>query len=155
MEDMEMRTFDPTPLWRSTVGFDRLFDLMDQSTRWSEDHYPPYNIERTGEDHYAITLALAGFTPDEVSITAEQNVLTVEGSQGQKSDGEYLYQGISARPFRRVFNLADYVQVKGASFEQGLLKIELVREVPEAMKPRKIAIGNGAPAKTIEQKKAA
>jgi molecular chaperone IbpA len=155
MEDMEMRTFDPTPLWRSTVGFDRLFDLMDQSTRWSEDHYPPYNIERTGEDHYAITLALAGFTPDEISITAEQNVLTVEGSQGQKSDGEYLYQGISARPFRRVFNLADYVQVKGASFEQGLLKIELVREVPEAMKPRKIAIGNGAPAKTIEQKKAA
>jgi molecular chaperone IbpA len=155
MEDMEMRTFDPTPFWRSTVGFDRLFDLMDQSTRWSEDHYPPYNIERTGEDHYAITLALAGFTPDEISITAEQNVLTVEGSQGQKSDGEYLYQGISARPFRRVFNLADYVQVKGASFEQGLLKIELVREVPEAMKPRKIAIGNGAPAKTIEQKKAA
>jgi molecular chaperone IbpA len=155
MEDMEMRTFDPTPLWRSTVGFDRLFDLMDQSTRWSEDHYPPYNIERTGQDHYAITLALAGFTPDEVSITAEQNVLTVEGSKGQKSDGEYLYQGISARPFRRVFNLADYVQVKGASFEQGLLKIELVREVPEAMKPRKIAIGNGAPAKTIEQKKAA
>jgi molecular chaperone IbpA len=155
MEDMEMRTFDPTPLWRSTVGFDRLFDLMDQSTRWSEDHYPPYNIERTGEDHYAITLALAGFTPDEVSITAEQNVLTVEGSKSQKSDGEYLYQGISARPFRRVFNLADYVQVKGASFEQGLLKIELVREVPEAVKPRKIAIDTGAPAKTIEQKKAA
>jgi molecular chaperone IbpA len=154
MEDMEMRTFDPTPFWRSTVGFDRLFDLMDQSTRWSEDHYPPYNIERTGEDHYAITLALAGFAPDEVTITAEQNVLTVEGSKGQKSDGEYLYQGISARPFRRVFNLADYVQVKSASFEQGLLKIELVREVPEAMKPRKIAI-NGASAKTIEQKKAA
>jgi molecular chaperone IbpA len=155
MEDMEMRTFDPTPLWRSTVGFDRLFDLMDQSTRWSEDHYPPYNIERTGEDHYAITLALAGFSPDEVTITAEQNVLTVEGSKGQKSDGEYLYQGISARPFRRVFNLADYVQVKGASFEQGLLKIDLVREVPEAMKPRKIAINEGASAKTIDQKKAA
>jgi molecular chaperone IbpA len=154
MEDMEMRTFDPTPFWRSTVGFDRLFDLMDQSTRWSDDHYPPYNIERTGEDRYAITLALAGFAPDEVTITAEQNVLTVEGSKGQKSDGEYLYQGISARPFRRVFNLADYVQAKGASFEQGLLKIELVREVPEAMKPRKIAI-NGASAKTIEQKKAA
>ena len=150
-----MRTFDPTPFWRSTVGFDRLFDLMDQSTRWSEDHYPPYNIERVSDDHYAITLALAGFSADEVTITAEQNVLTVEGSKSQKSDGEYLYQGISARPFRRVFNLADYVQVKSASFEQGLLKIELVREVPEAMKPRKIAINNGASAKTIEQKKAA
>ena len=136
-----MRTFDPTPFWRSTVGFDRLFDLMDQSSRWAEDHYPPYNIERVSDDHYAITLALAGFTPDEVTITAEQNVLTIEGSKSQKADGEYLYQGISARPFRRMFNLADYVQVKGASFEQGLLKIELVREVPEAMKPRKIAIG--------------
>ena len=149
-----MRTFDPTPLWRSTVGFDRLFDLMDQSARWSEDHYPPYNIERVSDDHYAITLALAGFTPDEVTITAEQNVLTVEGTKSQKAVGEYLYQGISARPFRRVFNLADYVQVKGASFEQGLLKIDLVREVPEAMKPRKIAIGNGNPAKTIDQKAA-
>jgi molecular chaperone IbpA len=155
MEDMEMRTFDPTSLWRSSVGFDRLFDLMDQSARWSEDHYPPYNIERVSDDHYAITLALAGFSPDEVSITAEQNVLTVEGSKSQKADGEYLYQGISARPFRRVFNLADYVQVKGASFEQGLLKIDLVREVPEAMKPRNIAISNGAPVKTIDQKKAA
>ncbi len=149
-----MRTFDPTPFWRSTVGFDRLFDLMDQSREWAEDHYPPYNIERTGEDHYAITLALAGFAPDEVTITAEQNVLTVEGNKSQKSNGEYLYQGISARPFRRVFNLADFVQVKGASFEQGLLKIELVRELPEAMKPRKIAI-NGTSPRTIEQKKAA
>ena len=150
-----MRTFDPTPLWRSTVGFDRLFDLMDQSAHWAEDHYPPYNIERVSDDHYAITLALAGFAPEEVTITAEQNVLTVEGAKTQKAVGEYLYQGISARPFRRVFNLADYVQVKSASFEQGLLKIELVREVPEAMKPRKIAISTEAPAKIIEQKKAA
>jgi len=150
-----MRTFDPTPFWRSTVGFDRLFDLMDQSTRWSEEHYPPYNIERTGEDRYAITLALAGFGPDEVTITAEQNILTVEGNKGQKADGEYLYQGISARPFRRTFNLADYVQVKGASFEQGLLKIDLAREVPEAMKPRKIAINGASARPTIEQKKAA
>jgi molecular chaperone IbpA len=155
MEDMEMRTFDPTSLWRSTVGFDHLFDLMDQTARWADDHYPPYNIERVSDDHYAITLALAGFAPDEVTITAEQNVLTVEGSKSQKADGEYLYQGISARPFRRLFNLADYVQVKGASFEQGLLKIELVREVPEAMKPRKVAIGTGTPAKAIEQKKVA
>jgi molecular chaperone IbpA len=144
VEDMEMRTFDPTPFWRSTVGFDRLFDLMDQSTSRTEDNYPPYNIERLSEDEYAITLALAGFGPDEVAITAEQNVLTVEGSKAQKSGGEYLYQGISARSFRRVFNLADYVQVKDASFEQGLLKIILVREVPEAMKPRRIAITNGS-----------
>ena len=140
-----MRTFDPTPFWRSTVGFDRLFDMLDQTAQYqANDTYPPYNIERAGEDHYRITLALAGFSPDEVTITAEQNVLTVEGSKAQKPETEYLYQGISARPFRRVFNLADYVQVKNASFENGLLKIDLVREVPEAMKPRRIAINGGA-----------
>jgi len=155
-----MRTFDPTSLWRSTVGFDRLFDLLDESNRWtSEDHYPPYNIERTGDDHYRISLALAGFTADEVSVTAEQNVLTVEGSKIQKAEHQYLYQGVSARPFRRVFNLADYVQVKGASFENGLLNIELEREVPEAMKPRRIAIDAGSGketiGKTIEHIKAA
>jgi molecular chaperone IbpA len=151
-----MRTFDPTPLWRSTIGFDRVFDLMDQATHFqANDTYPPYNIERAGEDQYRISLALAGFSPDEVTITAEQNVLTVEGSKTQKPETEYLYQGISARPFRRVFNLADYVQVKGASFEDGLLKIELVREVPEAMKPRRIAINGGVTQPTIEHKKAA
>ena len=151
-----MRTFDPTPFWGSTVGFDRLFELMDQSAQFqANDTYPPYNIERADDDNYRITLALAGFSPDEITITAEQNVLTVEGSKAQKPETEYLYQGISARPFRRVFNLAEYVQVKDASFESGLLKIDLVREVPEAMKPRRIAI-NGATAKpTIEQKKAA
>jgi molecular chaperone IbpA len=148
-------TFDPTPLWRSTVGFDRLFDLMDQSARFqANDTYPPYNIERADEDHYRISLALAGFTPEEVTITAEQNVLTVEGSKSQKTETEYLYQGISARPFRRTFNLADYVQVKGASFEDGLLKIDLVREVPEAMKPRRIAI-KGNNVHTIEQQQKA
>lgn len=136
-----MRTLDPNVLWRSTVGFDRLFDLLDDSARWvGEDNYPPYNIERTGEDQYRISLALAGFSPDEVTITAEQNVLTVEGRKAEKPDQQYLYRGISSRPFRRVFNLADYVQVKGASFESGLLKIELLREVPEAMKPRRIPI---------------
>ena len=150
-----MRTFDPTPFWRSTVGFDRVFDLIDQTANYqANDTYPPYNIERASEDQYRISLALAGFSPDEVTITAEQNVLTVEGSKAQKAETEYLYQGISARPFRRVFNLADYVQVKDASFENGLLKIELVREVPEAMKPRRIAI-NGGSKPTIEQKKAA
>ena len=149
-------TFDPTPFWRSTIGFDRLFDLMNESTRWSgEDSYPPYNIERADEDHYRISLALAGFSPDEITITAEQNVLTVEGSKAQKTQTEYLYQGISARPFRRVFNLADYVQVKNAAFEDGLLKIDLVRELPEAMKPRRIAINGSVSTPTIEQKKAA
>jgi molecular chaperone IbpA len=153
---MAMRTFDPTPLWRSTIGFDRLVDMLDQSSHFqANDTYPPYNIERSGEDNYLISLALAGFGPDEVSITAEQNVLTVEGSKAQKPDTEYLYQGISARPFRRVFNLADFVQVKNASFEDGLLKIDLVREVPEAMKPRRIAINGGTTKQTIEQKKAA
>ncbi len=151
-----MTNYDLTPLWRSTVGFDRLFDLID-SMRWTgEDNYPPYDIERTGEDNYQISLAVAGFTPDDITITAEQNVLTVEGRKVEKGDHEYLYQGISARPFRRVFNLADYVQVKDASFESGLLKIDLAREVPEAMKPRKIAIGSaGNDNQKIEHKSAA
>ena len=149
-----MRTFDPTPLWRSTVGFDRLFDLIDESLQWTgEDNYPPYNIERFGEDHYQISLALAGFTPDEITVTAEQNVLSVEGRKTDAVERQYLYQGISARPFRRAFNLADYVEVKSASFDCGLLKIELVRKVPEAMKPRRIAINGGN--QTIEHKKAA
>jgi molecular chaperone IbpA len=151
-----MRTLDLAPLWRSTIGFDRLFDLIDESARWvGEDNYPPYNIERTGEDHYQISLALAGFNPEEITITAEQNVLTVEGHKAEKGEHQYLYQGISARPFRRVFNLADYVQVKGASFDGGLLKIELVREVPEAMKPRRIAINAGNENQEVEHKKAA
>lgn len=152
-----MRTFDFTPLWRSSVGFDRLFDLLDESTRWTaeENNYLPYNIERTGEDHYWISLALAGFKPEEVTITAEQNVLTVEGHKAEKDGHQYLYQGISARPFRRVFNLADYVEVKSATFEGGLLKIELLREVPEAMKPRQIAINAGNDNQQIEHKKAA
>ena len=151
-----MRTLDLNSLWRSSVGFDRLVDLIDETTRWTgEDNYPPYNIERNGEDHYQISLALAGFTPEEVSITAEQNVLTVEGRKPEKSERQYLYQGISARPFRRVFNLADFVEVKGASFEGGLLKIDLIREVPEAMKPRRIAIDAGNDNKRIEHKLAA
>ena len=152
-----MRTYDLTPLWRSTVGFDRLFNLIDDSMRWTgADNYPPYDIERTGEDNYRISLAVAGFTPEEIAITAEQNMLTVEGRKAQKGEHEYLYQGISARPFRHVFNLADYVQAKGATFENGLLTVDLVREVPEAMKPRKIAIGAaGNDNRRIEQKSAA
>ena len=147
-----MRTFDPTPLWRSTVGFDRLFDLIDSSLRETgDDNYPPYNIERTGDDTYHVSLALAGFAPDEVTVTAEQNMLTVEGRKDDQGDHQYLYQGISGRPFRRQFSLADYVQVKGATFNDGLLRIDLVREVPEAMKPRRIAIKSGNAAAESQQ----
>ena len=138
-----MRTYDFTPLFRSTIGFDRLFDLAETAQRATEEGYPPYNIERLADDRYQITLAVAGFSPDEISITAEQNVVTIEGGKTEKTEREFLYRGISTRHFKRQFNLADYVQVKGASFDNGLLKIELVREIPEAMKPRRIAI-NGA-----------
>jgi molecular chaperone IbpA len=141
-----MRTFDFSPLWRSTIGFDHLADLVDASLRQAtDDNYPPYNIERSSEDHYRITLALAGFAPDDVSVTAEQNMLTIEGGKASKDEREYLYQGIAARPFRRVFNLADYVQVKEASFKDGLLTVDLARDIPEAMKPRRIAINGKAP----------
>jgi molecular chaperone IbpA len=159
MEDVAMRDFDLTPIWRSTVGFDRLVDLIDDSLRLAgEDNYPPYNIARTGEDNYRISLALAGFKPEEITVTAEQNMLTVEGRKAEKDDREYLYQGISGRPFRRQFNLADYVEVKGASFEDGLLQVDLVRELPEAMKPRRIAVKSGpsrGEPQQIEQKQAA
>ncbi len=150
-----MRTYDFAPLWRSTVGFDRLLNLLDEAQQAAEDNYPPYNIERIGENHYQISLALAGFAPDELAITAEQNVLTVEGRKAEKSQRDYLYQGISSRPFKRQFNLAEYVQVKGASFDNGLLRVELVREIPEAMKPRRIPIGSSASPTEIEHKKAA
>jgi molecular chaperone IbpA len=153
-----MRTFDPTPLWRSTVGFDRLFDLIDSSLREAgDDNYPPYNIERTGDDTYHVSLALAGFAPHEVIVTAEQNMLTVEGRKDDQGDHQYLYQGMSGRPFRRQFSLADYVQVKGGTFKNGLLRIDLVREVPEAMKPRRIAIksGNAAESQQVECKNTA
>lgn len=151
-----MTTLDLAPLWRSTIGFDRLFDLLEDSGGWTGgDNYPPYDIQRVGEDHYQISLALAGFTPDEVSITAEQNTLTVEGRKADKSSHQYLYQGISSRPFRRTFNLAEYVQVKGASFENGMLNIDLVREIPDAMKPRQIAISTGGDHQQVENKQAA
>ncbi|WP_407183340.1 Hsp20 family protein [Bradyrhizobium centrosematis] len=147
-----MTTFDYTPLWRSTVGFDRLVDLLEDSVQWTGNNYPPYNIERTDQDHYQISLALAGFSPDEVTVTAEQSVLTIEGRKADKGAHQYLYQGISARPFRRQYNLADYVQVEGASFENGMLTIDLVRKVPEALKPRRIPIQAGNDNQKLEQK---
>jgi molecular chaperone IbpA len=144
-----MRTYDLNPLWRSTIGFDRFFDLVDAAQHaGSDDNYPPCNVERLSEDRYQISLALAGFWPDEIAITAEQNVLTVEGRKAEEGQREFLYQGISARPFKRQFNLADYVRVQGARFDNGLLQIELVREIPEAMKPRRIAINNLAASNT-------
>lgn len=150
-----MRTYDLSPFWRSSVGFDRLFDLANDAMN-ERDNYPLYDIERTGEDQYEISLALAGFAPDEITITAEQSTLTVEGRKANKSDHDFLYQGISMRPFRRVFNLADYIQVKDATFENGMLKVGLVREVPESMKPRRIEIGvGGTDNQPIEQKQAA
>jgi molecular chaperone IbpA len=153
-----MTNYDLSPFWRSTVGFDRLFNMLeDDGFRMAgEQNYPPYNIERTGEDSYEVTLAVAGFTPEEIAITAEQNVLMVEGRKTEKAERHYLYHGISGRAFRRQFNLADYVEVEGATFENGLLQIHLVRKIPESMKPRRIEIKSGAPAqKQMEHRKAA
>jgi molecular chaperone IbpA len=145
-------TYDFAPLWRSTIGFDRLFDLVDaaQHQAGTEDNYPPCNVERVEEDRYQISLAVAGFSPDEIEITAEQNILTVEGRKAEKQQREFLHQGISSRPFKGQFNLADYVQVKGAAFDNGLLQIELVRELPETMKPRRISIA-GSSASNVRQ----
>jgi molecular chaperone IbpA len=153
-----MRTFDLTPLYRSTVGFDRLFSLLDQGTGFeSAPTYPPYNIERTGENAYRITVAVAGFAEPELSIEVKENTLTIRGEKQTKQNeknGEVLYQGIAARAFERRFQLADHVEVKGAALENGLLHVDLAREIPEAMKPRSIPIGNGQ-AKVIDAKKAA
>jgi molecular chaperone IbpA len=149
--------YDWTPLWRSTIGFDRLFDVLDEVQRTSEETYPPYNIERTGEDRFQISVALAGFTPEEVALTVEENVLTLEGRKtADKEERHFLHRGISARSFKRQFTLADHVEVKGACFENGLLIIDLAREVPEAMKPRRIAINAASPSATkqIEAKAA-
>src|ERR1700738_4071957 len=111
-----MRTYDFAPLWRSTIGFDRLFNLLDETQQRVEDNYPPYNIERLGEDRYQISLALAGFSPEEIAVTAEQNVLTVEGRKSDKDQHEYLYQGISARPFKPQVNIGGCVCCKRRGF---------------------------------------
>lgn len=144
--------FDLTPFYRSTVGFDRLFDLIDQTTETAPS-YPPYNIERTGENDYRITLAVAGFSESELSIETKENTLTIKGEKQKTTEqqtGEMLYHGIAARAFERVFQLADFVQIKGATLVNGLLHVDLVREIPEAKKPRQIAINVGEAGKTIE-----
>ena len=140
-----MRTLNIDPFWRTTVGFDRLFDMMDESLRFEpQDNYPPCNIVRTGEDTYRISLAVAGFKPEQIDVTVHQNMLTISARLLEKQNqAEYVYRGIAARPFERRFSLADFVEVKHASFEDGLLQIELERKVPESMKPRKIDITAG------------
>ncbi|MFQ5564192.1 MAG: Hsp20 family protein [Parvularculaceae bacterium] len=139
-----MRSFDLTPLYRSTVGFDRVFDLLDTMGKAEAGGYPPYNIERIDEDQYRITVAVAGFGEEDLDLELHENTLTVTGKRPETDDGRtFLYQGIAGRSFERRFQLAEHVEVAGASIVNGLLNIELKREVPEAMKPRKIAISNG------------
>lgn len=159
-----MRTMNLDPFWRTSVGFDRLFDLVDESLRYEpEDHYPACNIIRTGENTYRIALAVAGFKPEHLNVSVKQNVLIVTGTVDQAQDkGEYLYRGIASRSFERRFNLADYVEVKKATLDDGLLQIELQRELPEAMKPRRIeiraaktSVGQTDKVRTIEHAKVA
>jgi len=136
-----MRTYDFTPLWKRTIGFDRLFDLINNShLSEDQDGYPPYDIARTGEESYRISLALAGFSPADITITAQQNLLSVAGRRPDWPNPEFFYQGISARPFERRFRLADHVEVEQAALENGLLRIDLVRKVPGALQPRRIDI---------------
>ena len=144
-----MRTFDFAPLYRSTIGFDRLFSMFDQlgGVEGSVPSYPPYNIERASENAYRISVAVAGFTDADLSIEAKENTLTIhceKQTNDEEETGEVLYHGIAARAFERSFQLADYVQVKGARLENGLLHVDLVREIPEAMKPRSIPIASSS-----------
>ncbi|AWN45485.1 MULTISPECIES: Hsp20 family protein [Methylobacterium] len=147
-----MRQFDLAPLYRSTVGFDRLFSALDQFvTSDAAPTYPPYNIERTAENAYRITLAVAGFTDQDLSIETRENALTVKGERkAEAKQAEFLHQGIAARGFERRFQLADHVQVTGAVLENGLLHVDLVREIPEAKKPRQIQIASGSRPQSIE-----
>jgi molecular chaperone IbpA len=135
-----MRTFDFTPYYRSTVGFDRLFDLMEKTVA---SDWPPYDIEKTGEDAYRITLAIAGFAPNEVELVQQGATLLVSGQKAERKDAQTLHRGIPHTAFKQSFNLADHVKVAGATLENGLLVIDLVREIPEQLKPRRIEIGSG------------
>jgi molecular chaperone IbpA len=150
--------FDLTPLYRSTVGFDRLARMLDEASSFEAPSYPPYNIERLSEDEYRITMAVAGFAPEDITIEVKGNALTVSGKKAEKTEttkSEFLHQGIASRAFERRFQVADHVQVHGAGMENGLLHISLKREVPEALKPRTIPVNGVQAPKTIEAKKAA
>ena len=148
-----MRTFDLAPFYRSTIGFDRLFSLLDQATGDGATGYPPYNIERTSENDFRISVAVSGFSQNEISIIAKENTLTIKGekaaNENTESQSEVLYRGIASRAFERQFQLADFVQVKNATLENGLLHVDLVREIPEAKKPRVIPISSSTPASQV------
>ena len=147
-----MRSFDLAPYRRSAIGFDRLFDMLEASARQAQtENYPPFNLERLADNHYRITIAVAGFAAGEIEIVAQQNLLQVKGKkEDQPGSGAFLHLGIAARSFERRFELADFVRVEDARLADGLLTIDLIREVPEAMKPKTIAIKTGAPAAAIE-----
>jgi molecular chaperone IbpA len=154
MEDVVMRSaFDFSPLYRSTVGYDRLLDMLDQSAQVEPmTNWPPYNIEKAGEDQYVITMAIAGFSPDEIELTQKESQLVVMGQKKGSEEGkQYLHRGIATRAFKQTFNLADHVKVTGASLENGLLTVELKREVPEALKPRRIEINSGNGVTSLNQ----
>ncbi len=139
-----MRNVDFSPLYRNAIGFDRLLNLMETgSAKNSSGGYPPYNIEQKDENNFRITMAVAGFAEQQLDLTQNENMLIVKGERKEQENKNYVYQGIAERDFERKFQLADYVKVTGASMENGLLHIDLVREIPEAMQPRKIAIGGG------------
>ncbi|UUP16037.1 Hsp20 family protein [Nitratireductor thuwali] len=140
-----MRTaFDLSPLFRSSIGFDRVFDMIENASRVETiDNWPPYDIAKVGEDDYRITMAVAGFSQDELTVTYEPNMLMVSGQKADEDNGRYLHRGIAGRAFQRRFELADHVKVCGATLENGLLIIDLKRELPEEMKPRRIDIASG------------
>lgn len=152
-----MRSYDLTPLYRTTVGFDRMFDLLDTLGKSEATGYPPYNIERVDEDRYRITLAVAGFADRDIEIELHENTLKIVGSRSEGDDGKtYLHQGIAGRSFERRFQLADHVKIDGASLLNGLLNVELRREIPESMKPRRIEINsNGAKIEVLKASNAA
>ena len=154
-----MRQFDLTPFRRSAIGFDRLFDMLETNARQAQtENYPPFNLERVAEDRYRITIAVAGFKSDEIDVTAQQNMLLVAGKKDAENDrnsGDFLHLGIANRSFERRFELADFIRVESASMNDGLLTIELVREVPEAMKPRKITVNTGVGEEAAIEHKAA
>jgi molecular chaperone IbpA len=159
MEDLEMDSFDFSPLFRSTIGFDRLARLVDSATRFdTATPYPPYNIESTGDDSYRLTMAVAGFARAELDITVEKNSLVISGKaqkEDERPNAKYLHRGIARRAFERRFSLADHIKVAGASMDNGLLHVDLVREVPEEAKPRQIKIGDAVSQPQVTQQKAA